>query len=181
MAELNRIIEEAKTGRARCRGCRQNIAKGELRFGEEAPNDFDPEGGGTSMRWFHLGCAADQRPALLKEALAGYSGEIPDRAQLEERLAKAEASAPPPFPYAEHAPTGRSRCGSCGEQIEKGAFRVAYEREIETGMTMRKGAGYLHLRCAPDFLKEPELVTKLQANSRLPAEELSTLSVEIGH
>ena len=180
MAEpLNRVIEHAKTGRARCRGCRQGIAKGELRFGEEAPNDFDPEGGGTSMRWYHLGCAADQRPALLKEALATYAGELPERAELEERIGKAEASAPPPYPYAERAATGRSRCGACGEGIEKGAFRVAYEREIETGMMTRKGPGYLHVRCAPKYLDDPELLTKLRAHSRLPTDELEALASEL--
>jgi hypothetical protein len=180
MAELSRVIEQAKTGRARCRGCRQAIAKGELRFGEEAPNDFDPDGGGTSMRWFHIGCAADHRPALLKEALASSTTEMPDRAALEARIAKAEASAPPPYPYAERAATGRSHCVACGEGIEKGAFRVAFEREIDTGMVVRKGAGYLHVRCAPDHLGEPELGAKLRANSRLSPEEKTALEGELG-
>jgi hypothetical protein len=179
MAELNRVIEQAKTGRARCRGCRNAIAKGELRFGEEAPNDFDPEGGGTSMRWFHLKCAAEHRPALLREALSAHTGDIPERADLEARMAKAEASAPPPYPYAERAATGRSKCGACSEAIEKGAFRVAYEREIDTGMMTRKGPGYLHTGCAPDFLNEPELAAKLRAHSRLSPEDLGALEAEV--
>jgi hypothetical protein len=179
MAELNRVIEQAKTGRARCRGCRQAIAKGELRFGEEAPNDFDPEGGGTSMRWFHVKCAAEHRPALLKEALGAFTGDIPERADLEAKIAKAEASAPPPYPYAERAATGRSKCGACGEPIEKGAFRVAYEREIDTGMMVRKGPGYLHVGCAPDFLHEEDLAAKLGEHSRISAEDRTALEAEL--
>jgi hypothetical protein len=179
MADLQRVIEHAKTGRARCRGCRQAIAKSELRFGEEAPNDFDPEGGGTSMRWFHVKCAAEHRPLLLKEALAAYTGELPERAELEASIAKAEASAPPPYPYAERAATSRSRCVSCGEGIEKGAFRVAFEREIDTGMMVRKGPGYLHVGCAAEYLKEPDLGAKLKAHSRLSAEDLAALDGEL--
>ena len=56
---MQKLIEEAKSGRARCRGCRKNIDKGELRYGEEAPNQF---GDGTAMQWLHLLCAAKKHP-----------------------------------------------------------------------------------------------------------------------
>ena len=48
---MGNVIEEAKSGRASCRTCKKAIAKGELRFGEEAPNAF---GDTPSMRWHHL-------------------------------------------------------------------------------------------------------------------------------
>ena len=32
----------------------------------------------------------------------------------------------------------------CEESIEKGTFRVAVEREVDTGTFVTRGAGYLH-------------------------------------
>ena len=55
------IIEAAKTGRAKCRGCTQPIAAGVLRFGERVPNPFADDGGETTQ-WYHVPCAAFMRP-----------------------------------------------------------------------------------------------------------------------
>src|SRR5436309_2857186 len=63
------VIEEAKSGRASCRTCKKPIAKGELRFGEEAPNAFGDE---PTLRWHHLTCAAQKLPAELKAALDAH-------------------------------------------------------------------------------------------------------------
>jgi hypothetical protein len=176
--EFHHVIEVAKTGRAKCRSCRQAIAKGELRFGEEVKNDFDP-GGGTSLQWYHLRCAAEKRPGLVKPVLASFTGEVAGRAALEQALAQAEASAPPPFPFAEHASTGRSKCAQCETAIEKGAWRVAFEREIDAGAFTRKGPGYLHARCAGEHLQDLALFSKLAANSRLAPSDLDALEVEM--
>jgi len=54
------VIEAAKSGRAACRTCKEPIAKGELRLGEEVPNQF--AGGETTHVWHHLACAAKKRP-----------------------------------------------------------------------------------------------------------------------
>src|SRR5262245_56111800 len=139
-------IEPAKTGRAACRTCKEPIAKGDLRLGEEVPNDFAP-GGEMTFRWHHLECAAKKRPLALKAALAGYEGKVPGRAAVAKTLEEAgPAAKPSTFPYAERAPTGRSKCMACGAAIEKGTLRVAVERELE-GMAA-KSAGYLHPGCA---------------------------------
>ena len=82
------MIEVASSGRAGCRGCKQKIAKGELRFGEAAPNRFS-DGDEPTMRWYHLRCAAGKRPKLLGPVLAAYTGSVPDRAALEATLAEA--------------------------------------------------------------------------------------------
>jgi hypothetical protein len=58
------MLEIAKSGRAKCRKCKQAIAKGELRFGEETVNAFS-DSGEPSYFWYHLGCAAKARPKLL--------------------------------------------------------------------------------------------------------------------
>src|SRR6185436_12308784 len=136
---MQKLIEVAKSGRARCRGCRQNIAKDELRYGEEAPNQF---GDGTAMQWLHLMCAAKKHPRELKEALAAFPDEVPNRAEVEAAMQSASSDLKT-FPYAEWAPTGRSRCLSCREPIDKDTLRIAVEREVEMGGVARAGAGYL--------------------------------------
>lgn len=172
-------IEVAKSGRAGCRTCRQPIAKGELRFGEETPNAFG-DAGDMSFRWHHLKCAATKLPTELKEALKAFAGDVPDRAELEDAITKAEASKPPPYPHADRAPTGRAKCLSCSEAIAKGALRVAIEREIERGMSTQKGAGYLHPACAAPYMEtlgtsHGDLTEALQKNSRLEAADLEEL------
>src|SRR5690349_4657085 len=126
------IIEESKSNRATCRSCRQKIEKGALRYGEETPNAFDPDGG-TAYAWHHLLCAAKKKPSEVKVALAAFSGEVPNREELDKTLAEAKDSGKPPFPYAERAPSARSKCLVCEEAIGKGEIRVAIEREVDTG------------------------------------------------
>ena len=162
------LIEEAKSGRATCRTCREKIDKGALRFGHETKNAFDP-GGPPSYMWHHLMCGAKRHPLEVTTALAAFTGEVPNRAEVEAVLAAAPKSAGvdrPPFPYAERASTGRSRCLACQEAIDKGTLRIAIERDVDTGMFTAKSAGYLHPRCAIEHLKDPELRPKLKLNSR---------------
>ena len=160
------LIESAKSSRAMCRTCRQKIEKDALRFGEEVPNAFSTDGG-TTHQWHHLLCAAKSRPAKVKETLPSFAGEIPHRDELERALASAKDTQKPEFPYAERAPTGRSKCAVCEAPIEKGALRIAYERELDTGMFVARSAGYLHAGCAPEHFKdEADLLGKLKANSK---------------
>ncbi|MFO0614444.1 MAG: PARP-type zinc finger-containing protein [Polyangiaceae bacterium] len=163
-------IEVAKSGRAGCRSCRNPIAKGELRFGEETVNAFSGEGDLT-YRWHHLKCAASKLPTELKSALETFAGEVPNRAEIDELITKAEASRPPPYPHADRAPTGRAKCLSCSEPLAKGSLRVAIEREIERGMTTQKGAGYLHPACAAPYMEtqdmtHEQLTEALRKNTR---------------
>ncbi|MDB4943969.1 MAG: hypothetical protein JWP97_3503 [Labilithrix sp.] len=177
------VIEVAKSGRAGCRTCRNPIPKGELRFGEESPNAFG-EPGDVSFRWHHLKCAAQKLPDELKSALATYEGDVPDREELDKLMAEAEASKPPPFPYADRAPTGRARCQACGEAIAKGGLRVAIERDLERGMGVTKGAGYLHPACAAAYVEEhggnhDTLTSELRTNTRLPDADLDELFAQV--
>jgi ribosomal protein L37AE/L43A len=159
-------IEESKSARATCRTCRQKIDKGVLRFGEETPNQFDE--GTTSYFWHHLACAAAKKPALVKDALASFAGTVPDRAALDAILANAKpkaAAGERPYPYAERAATGRSKCMQCDEAIEKGALRVVIEREVDTGSFVRKGPGYLHAACAKAHESDEALLEKVKKNT----------------
>jgi poly [ADP-ribose] polymerase len=178
------IIEVAKSGRAACRTCRKPIAKGELRFGEEAPNQFG-DAGEASYRWHHLKCAAQKHTDDLRATLATFAGDVPEREEIERIMADADAKKPPPFPYADKAPTGRARCQGCGESIAKDAIRVAFEREIDRGGMMTKGAGYLHPACATAYLEQQgsthaELTEGLRKNTRdLSPADLESLFAEV--
>jgi poly [ADP-ribose] polymerase len=170
-------IEEAKSSRASCRSCRKTIQKGELRFGEETLNRFSGDGG-TTFAWHHLACAAEKKPAELKEALATYSGPLANRAELEATIAKSAGTKKPEFPYAERAPTARSKCLACQEAIDKGQLRVAIEREVDTGTFVAKSAGYLHPGCAQEFIQDEQLLDKVKANSQLSEEDQGELEAE---
>lgn len=174
-------IEIAKTGRAGCRACKTPIAKGELRFGEEVPNAFSASGE-MSHQWYHLPCAALKKPQQLKTALAAFTGEVPDRAELEKTLEEsAKKLKPSTFPYAERASTGRSKCQQCGEQIAKGTLRVAVEREVETASFRTAGAGYLHPKCAKEYTKDDQLLEHIKTNATaLAPADLEELAKELG-
>jgi len=179
------VIEEAKSGRASCRTCKKAIAKGDLRFGEEAPNAF---GDTPSMRWHHMTCAAEKLPAELKAAMDTHPDPIPNRAELDKLMADALQKGrgkPGGFPYADRAPTGRAKCMQCEEPIAKDSIRIAVEREIDTGAMVTRGAGYMHPKCVVENLEnvggdKDELIEALRTNSRLAPADLEGAISEIG-
>src|SRR5450432_1925727 len=178
------VIEEAKSGRASCRTCKKPIAKGELRLGVEVTTQFSDT---PSMAWHHLLCSAGKLPAELKEAMDAYDGDIPNKPALDkamgESIKKGHAK-PGAFPYVDRAPTGRAKCMQCEETIAKDSFRVAVEREVDTGTFVTRGPGYLHPKCAIANLENTggsfeDLVTGIRANSRLPKNDLETVVGEL--
>lgn len=163
------VIEEAKSSRAACRTCREKIEKGALRFGEETPNTFDPEAG-PSYFWHHLVCAAQRKAAIFRPVFEAYTGNVPNRPEVEAALAappKASGGGGPKaaYPYAERASTGRSKCMHCDEAIGKGDWRVAVEREVDTGTFQRTGPGYLHPGCAAEQTGDDALIDKIKTNT----------------
>jgi hypothetical protein len=141
-------IERAKSGRAACKGCQEMIARGELRLAEEVPNAFS---GHPGNRYYHLPCAADARPGVLREALAAYTDDVPHRNWLLQRIERALGELPPvEFPFAERgeAPAG---CAHCGLEIFPGDLRLAVERREDAGAYVRLGAAFLHPHCARAF------------------------------
>lgn len=178
------VIEEAKSGRASCRTCKKTIGKGELRLGVEVQTQFSDT---PSLQWHHALCAAAKLPAELKEALDTYTGEVPNRAELDAAMAEAikkGGAKPGGFPYVDRAPTGRAKCMQCSEAIEKSSFRVAVEREVDTGMMVTRSAGYLHPRCAAANLEDAggsleDLIAGLTKNSRIETAELHGVVAEI--
>jgi hypothetical protein len=176
-------IEVAPTGRATCRGCKKTIAKGELRFGEEAPNPYSDDGG-LAFRYWHLACAAGKVANELRDALVGYDGEVDDRAALD---AVIETHARPAMPYAERAGNGRARCKACDQAIKKGELRVAFERVFDSPMGPQKGASYAHPACVARYLERERergrdapdrqaTWAAVLANSKLGADDLEQVN-----
>ncbi len=178
-------IEVSPSGRASCRGCKKAIGKGELRFAETyVIPGMDTEG----TRYFHLSCAASKLPGPVKQAMDAYEGEIANKAEIEEILKKNAGKGggkDAPLPHADKAPTGRAKCIECGEAIGKDTWRVAIEREIDTGTFVTKGAGYMHPGCALGWAGENGVedtdawIGTILANSNLPEKEAGELRSEI--
>ena len=87
------LIEPASSGRAKCRGCGEKIAKGELRFGEVTEN---PYGEGDRTLWFHPICGAYKRPEPFVEAMAATlieGGSVADIETIETPAAAGETVA----------------------------------------------------------------------------------------
>lgn len=148
------VIEFAASGRAGCRGCGRKIAKGELRFGERLPNAF---GEGEATLWFHPICAAYKRPEPFLEALAaGAETGTEALAALMDRdalRAAAELGVQhrrlPRLAGADRAQTGRARCRSCRELVEKGSWRIALVYFDEYRF---QPSGFIHAGCAREYL-----------------------------
>ena len=179
------VIEEAKSGRASCRTCKKTIAKGELRLGVEQMTQFSDT---PSMQWHHLLCAAGKLPAELKESLAAYDGDVPNRPELDKAMAdaiKKGGAKPGGFPHVDRAPTGRAKCMQCEEPIAKDSFRVAVEREVDTGAFQTRSAGYLHPKCVAENLENiggdmAEFLAGVKKNSRIPEQDLESVVAEVG-
>ena len=73
---------------------------------------------------------------------------------------------------------------SASEPIAKDSFRVAVEREIDTGTMVTRGAGYMHPKCAIANLEnsggsKDDLIEGIRTHSRLVPEDLETAIAEI--
>jgi hypothetical protein len=179
-------IEPAPSGRASCRGCKETIAKGALRFAEEAPNPYSDDGG-TSFRYWHLPCAAKKLANELRAALGAYDGPIDDRPSIE---ALVEEHALPEMPYAERASSGRARCRACDAGIAKGELRVAFERTLESPTGPQKAAAYAHPKCVTRYLEREgergrsgmareEAMKAILDHSKLGKEDLEIVRLEM--
>ncbi|MEM7500525.1 MAG: hypothetical protein AAF417_00720 [Pseudomonadota bacterium] len=175
-------IEYAASGRAKCRGCGEKIAKGELRFGERLPNAF---GDGEMTLWFHVRCGAFKRPEPFLEFLA--DDEWGDVAEDDREGAKAlQASAEdgmnhrrlPRVDGASRAPTGRARCRSCKELIEKGSWRIGLTFFEDYGF---QPAGFIHAGCAAAYFETTALFDRLKHfTPSLSAADMLALEADIG-
>lgn len=149
------VFENAATGRSKCRGCRQPIAKGELRFGENLPNPF---GEGEVTHWFHPLCAAYKRPDALLEGLAA-AADLPDREALE-AIARIGIDNPRlvRIDGAELSPTGQARCRHCKEPIARGEWRIRLVFHEEGNFS---AGGFIHLACREAYFGTGDILEPL--------------------
>lgn len=170
------VFEPAASGRSKCRGCKQPLAKGELRFGEALPNPF---GEGEVTHWFHPVCAAYKRPDAVIASLAAATNPIDDR-ELLERIAAASVAQPKlaRIDGAERSPSGQARCRHCHEPIERGTWRIRLVFHQEG--TFSPG-GFLHLACRDAYFESGDSAARLlHFSTGLAPLELEALGAEIG-
>jgi hypothetical protein len=150
------VFEPAASGRSKCRGCRQALVKGELRFGEALANPF---GEGEVMHWFHPACAAYRRPEALIAALDSAAGAVAEHESLE-RIARASLAQPrlARIDGAERSPSGQARCRHCHEPIERDSWRIRLV--FHQDGTFSPG-GYLHLACGRDYFEGADVLEQL--------------------
>ena len=163
-------IERAPSGRAKCRGCGESVAKGELRLGARLPNPFVE---GELTLWFHLPCGAFKRPQAYLDAVADTTESI-DHAEWLEAEAKRglEHERLPRLNGADRAPTGRARCRHCKEVIEKGSLRISLVFFEEEEGRFQPG-GFLHPKCAREYFGTTDVIERLRHFS--PSLEASDL------
>ena len=168
------VIERASSGRAKCRGCDERIAGGNLRFGERLPNPFAE---GEMTHWFHLDCAAFKRPAPFLEALR--TAEPLEDAERLSSEAKRGIAHPrlSRVNGADRAPSGRAECRACHTPIDKDAWRVSLVFYEEGRFAP---AGYIHPRCAQAYFETTDILARIRRFSpKLGNEELRGLEAEL--
>ena len=152
-------IERATSARAKCRGCEQRIAAGDLRFGEGRPNPYADDGA-EMTHWFHVPCGALMRPEPFLEALLASQEAIDRRDWLERearlglahrRVSRARA--------AERAASGRATCRQCRETIVKDSWRIglAYYEDGRFAPS-----GFIHVRCAGPYFETIDVIERLR-------------------
>lgn len=167
------VIEPASSGRAKCRGCDQKIAKGELRFGERQPNLF---GEGEMTLWFHLICAAYKRPEPFLEVLINEDLDNADLLASAAKFGMAHRRVPR-VNGAQRAPSGRARCRSCRKLIERGVWRISlvYFEEFRF-----EASGFVHATCAGEYFETTDLIERMKHFSpQLSASDLDDLKLAL--
>ena len=186
------VIEGARSSRSRCKTCRRKIETGKLRIGVLIEGPF-----GTGYLWHHLTCAARRQFERVEEAYgleawkaaARPPADVPTLASLRELREQAEEQRRNrrELPYAELAPSGRSRCKHCEEPIEKGTLRVVLAREVVFGRQVRQNPINVHPRCVAAELLAEDCATEaegfagaLASHSELDPERLAAVLAEVG-
>lgn len=192
------VIEHARSGRSKCKTCRKTIAKDELRLGILVEGPY-----GEGHMWHHIECAAGKLLPKVEEAYATKAWNAaktpPDPAELpaledlrglavEAQAERAEKEKNKKvIPYAETAPSDRSKCKQSGEPIPKGAVRIVLGKQAEFGNQVRISPYAVLPAKVREALNEAEVATErstliqeLRANSRIGGAELEQAIGEIG-
>ena len=164
-------IEEAKSGRSKCRGCKKPIEKGALRFGERLPNPFADDSEMTL--WFHIICGAMCRPVSFEEMLEDPL--LIEKEKLRELVAQGVAH----YRLAriagvEKASSSRAKCRHCREPIAQADWRIPL-MFFEEGMF--NSSGFIHVSCGPEYFGTAALLPRLaHFHGELAEDELEELA-----
>lgn len=186
------VIEGARSSRSKCKTCGRAIDKGKLRIGILVEGRYGP-----GYLWHHLPCAARRQLERVEEAydLQAWKeakeppSDVPAieelrklREEAEERRQKRKDP-----PYAELAPSGRSKCKHCDELIEKGAYRVVLGRLVTFGRQERTTPINVHPRCVPAELRREDCTVDpddfeagVRATSELSEAQIEEVLQQIG-
>ena len=169
------VIEPAASGRSKCRGCGESIAKDELRLGERLPNPFAD---GEMTFWYHLVCAAYKRPETFLETIATTEESIDDRATLEmEAQRGVEHRRLPRINGVHRSPSARARCRCCREPMTKDTWRIALVFFEEDRFN---ASGFAHVRCSAQYFETTDVMDRLKHFSPdLSEDDLAELRVEL--
>ena len=163
----NFVIEGARSNRSKCKVCRRAITKDTLRLGILIEGPY-----GTGYLWHHLKCAARRRfesvEMAYQEEAWNKAKDPPQKVPALDELRRLREDADErkrkrkTIPYAEPAPSDRSKCKRCQEPIEKGAIRVILGRGVEFGNQVRTSPVMVHLGCVVDELETEDCVTEVE-------------------
>jgi poly(ADP-ribose) polymerase-like protein len=169
------LIEPASSARAKCRGCGERIAAGELRFGESVPNPFAD---GETTHWFHLECAAFKRPEPFLEALEARTEPLDDAERLVSEAKRGVVHRRlPRIDGAERSPSARAQCRSCRGGIAKEAWRIRLVL-YEDGRFLP--SGFIHAACCRAYFETADVLGRVKRFSRnLSEDDLKDLQREV--
>ena len=186
------VIEEARSGRSKCKTCGRSIALGTLRIGMLIEGPF-----GTGYLWHHLRCAARRQLDRVEEAYEEEAWQFakrpPEKVPSIDELRRLQTDAEQrrqerqELPYVERAPSGRSKCQHCQEPIDNGGFRVVLGREATFGRQVRTRPINVHPSCVAAELMAEDCGTEangfaaaLRANSKIDTAEVEAALSQIG-
>ena len=122
------------------------------------PNPFAD---GEMTIWFHVTCGMYRRPESFLEALEATERTLDNAEWLREQAKHGAGHRRlPRLNGAERAPTGRARCRSCKDPIEKGAWRSPLVFH-EDGRF--QASGFVHIRCFRDYFETTEVEKRIPA------------------
>ena len=172
--KFSHTFETAPSGRAKCRGCGEAIAKGEIRFGERLPN---PYGDGVMTLWFHPRCGMYKRPEPFLEALGEAGVSLENGPELE-KLANVGIAHRrlPRLNGAERSPTGRARCRSCREMIPKESWRFSL---VYYDQGRFEPSGFIHARCSQEYFETTDVIDRVRHLTALSDEDHQDLACEV--
>ena len=139
------------------------------------PNPF---GDGEATLWFHPRCAAYKRPEPFLEALSETSADVSNREQLEQTARGSLAQRRlPRIDGAERASSGKAKCRSCHQPIERASWRI---RLVFYEEGMFSPGGFIHSACSKAYFETDDFREQvLHFSTDLSDEEREALRGEL--